>query len=63
SALDVQTEREVLRRIVKQRPNKTVIVTTHRPSVLDLCQRVYRVTDSRLTELDEEASAKMVMDF
>ncbi len=63
SALDVQTEREVLRRIVQQRPNKTVIVTTHRPSVLDLCQRVYRVADSRLTELDEEASAKMVMDF
>ncbi len=63
SALDVQTEREVLRRIVKQRPNKTIIVTTHRPSVLDLCQRVYRVTDSKLTELDEEASAKKVMDF
>ncbi len=63
SALDIQTEREVLRRIVKQRPNKTIIVTTHRPSVLDLCQRVYRVTDSKLTELDEEASAKMVMDF
>ncbi|MCD7818459.1 MAG: ABC transporter ATP-binding protein/permease [Lachnospiraceae bacterium] len=63
SALDVQTERQVLRSIIQQRPNKTIIVTTHRPSVLDMCQRVYRVMDTKLTELDEEASAKMVMDF
>lgn len=63
SALDVTTERQVLRNIVQQRPNKTCIVTTHRPSVLNLCQRVYRVVDSRVTELDEQASAQMAMDF
>ncbi len=63
SALDVQTERQVLRNIVQQRPNKTVIVTTHRPSVLNLCQRVYRVMETHVTELDEETSAKMAMDF
>ena len=43
SALDVTTERQVLRNIISQRPNKTCIVTTHRPSVLNMCQRVYRV--------------------
>lgn len=63
SALDVTTERQVLRNIVQQRPNKTCIVTTHRPSVLNLCQRVYRVVDSRVTELDEQASAQMAIDF
>ena len=63
SALDVTTERQVLRNIIQQRPNKTCIVTTHRPSVLNLCQRVYRVVDSRVTELDEEESARMAMDF
>lgn len=63
SALDVTTERQVLRNIVQQRPNKTCIVTTHRPSVLNLCQRVYRVVDGRVTELDEEASAQMAIDF
>ena len=63
SALDVTTERQVLRNIVQQRPNKTCIVTTHRPSVLNLCQRVYRVVDSRVTELDEEQSAQMAIDF
>ena len=63
SALDVATERTVLRNIVKQHPNKTCIVTTHRPSVLNLCQRVYRVMETRVTELSEEESSRMAMDF
>lgn len=63
SALDVTTERNVLRNIVQQRPNKTCIVTTHRPSVLNLCQRVYRVMETKVTELSEEESSKMAMDF
>lgn len=63
SALDVTTERTVLRNIVKQHPNKTCIVTTHRPSVLNLCQRVYRVMETKVTELSEEESSRMAMDF
>lgn len=63
SALDVQTEREVLRNIIQERPNKTCIVTTHRPSVLNLCKRIYRVMDTTVTELDEKESGKMAIDF
>lgn len=63
SALDVTTERRVLKNIVRKMPNKTCIVTTHRPSVLNLCQRVYRVVDTHITELDEEESSRMAMDF
>ncbi len=63
SALDVETERKVLKNIMKQRPNKTCIVSTHRPSVLNMCQRVYRVLDTKITELDEETSSRMVQDF
>ena len=63
SALDVETERRVLRNIVQNHPNKTCVVTTHRPSVLNLCQRVYRVVDTKLTQLSEEESARMAMDF
>lgn len=63
SALDVATERQVLRNIIQQRPNKTIIVTTHRPSVLNMCQRVYRVMQTQVTELSEEESARMAMDF
>lgn len=63
SALDVTTERRVLKNIIQQRPNKTCIVTTHRPSVLNMCQRVYRVMETKVTELSEEESSKMAMDF
>lgn len=63
SALDVTTERRVLRNIIQQKPNKTCIVTTHRPSVLNMCQRVYRVMETRVTELSEEESSRMAMDF
>ena len=63
ATLDVETERRVLRNIMTQKPNKTCIVTTHRPSVLNMCRRVYRVMDTRVTELSEEEAAKMAMDF
>lgn len=63
SALDITTERKVLKNIVQQRPNKTCIVTTHRPTVLNLCQRVYRVMQTQVTQLSEEESSKMAMDF
>lgn len=63
SALDITTERKVLKSIVQQRPNKTCIVTTHRPTVLNLSQRVYRVMQTKVTELSEEESSRMAMDF
>lgn len=43
SALDVETEERVLKNIIKKDSNKICIVTTHRPSVLGVCERVYRV--------------------
>ena len=63
SALDVATERQVLRNLVARRPNKTCIVTTHRPTVLNMCQRVYRVMETHVTELSEEESSRMAMEF
>ena len=63
SALDVATERQVLRNIIRQRPNKTCIVTTHRPTVLGLCERVYLVKDGAVKETDEKESALLAMEF
>ena len=54
SALDAETERKVLKNIMKQHPNKTCIVTTHRKSVLNMCQRVYPVVDTKITEFDRK---------
>ena len=57
------TERNVLRNLVEKRPSRTCIVTTHRPTVLNLSDRVYRVMETHVTELTEEESSRMAMDF
>ena len=54
SALDVATERKVLRNILKKDPEKTVIVTSHRPSVFSMCNRVYKIQDEKVETADEE---------
>ncbi|MBR2869469.1 MAG: ABC transporter ATP-binding protein [Clostridia bacterium] len=46
SALDAETEENVLANMMKQYPNRTRIITTHRPSMLQYCTRVYRISKS-----------------
>lgn len=54
SSLDVDTERKVLKNIIVNHPNKCCIITTHRPSVLNVCHKVYRVLDTKLTQISKE---------
>lgn len=63
SALDVATERRILRNLVQQYPHKTCIVTTHRPTVIGLCRRVYQVSDGALRQLSPEEAQRMAMEF
>jgi len=46
SALDAETEEKVLSNMMKAYPNRTCIITTHRPSMLNYCNRVYRLNES-----------------
>lgn len=63
SALDVATERKVLRNIMWDSYPRVIIVTTHRPTVLTMCTRVYEIKNHRLTLLDGEAVDKLIEDF
>ncbi len=45
SALDVDTEARVIKRIMQDEYPRTCIITTHRPTVLKLCNRVYEIKD------------------
>ncbi len=63
SALDVDTERKVLRNILQKRPDRTVVITTHRPTVLSMCDKVYRVVDARIAALDAADIEKLIQDF
>lgn len=51
SALDKETERKLLKNLTKFKSNKTFIVSTHRTSVLDICDRTYSIEDKTLTQL------------
>lgn len=48
SALDTATEEALLKNISKDDYPRTCIVTTHRTSVLDICDRVYEIRDQKL---------------
>lgn len=63
SALDVATERKVLKNIMADEYPRTCIVTTHRPSVLNICKRVYAIRDKKCVILNEEEIDEMVRGF
>lgn len=63
SALDVATERSVLQNIMMDEYPRTCIVTTHRPSVLSACNRVYEIQDKRCVVLEEDEIKRRFKDF
>ena len=63
SALDVATERKLLNNIMQDTYPRTCIVTTHRPTVLTLCTRVYAIRDKRCASLDAAEISRMIEDF
>ncbi|MDE6926120.1 MAG: ABC transporter ATP-binding protein/permease, partial [Acetatifactor sp.] len=63
SALDVATERKVLKNIMRDSYPRTCIVTTHRPTVLEACTRVYAIRDKKCVVLNEEEIDEMVRGF
>lgn len=54
SALDVATERQVLKNIMKDDYPRTCIVTTHRPTVLGICKKVYKIRNLRCEPLNPD---------
>jgi ABC-type bacteriocin/lantibiotic exporter with double-glycine peptidase domain len=63
SALDVATERKVLKNIMQDRYPRTCIVTTHRPTVLEACTRVYAIRDKKCVLLDDAEIQEMARAF
>lgn len=63
SALDVATERKVLRNIMQYKKACTCIVTTHRPSVLKLCTRIYQIANTEMKVMNEEEVERLIIEF
>lgn len=63
SALDVATERKVLHNILQDTYPRTCILTTHRPTVLSMCSRVYAIRDKQCVCLGESEIEEMIQNF
>ena len=63
SALDVATERRVLASLMKGWRQRTCILTTHRPSVLNMCDRVYRIANKEIKEVGDTEIQKIMDEF
>ncbi len=53
SALDSDTEERVLKALMKSNSKRTCIITTHRPSILNFCQRIYELQENGTIKLRE----------
>ncbi len=60
SALDVETEERVLKNIIQAHPNKVIVVSTHRPSALKLCNRIYRITNGGMEEISLDEAKELI---
>lgn len=63
SALDVKTERQVLKNIMQDEYPRTCIATTHRPTVLSICKRVYAIRDKHCEILQQEEIDELMKTF
>jgi ATP-binding cassette subfamily C protein len=52
SALDPTTEAEICATVARERGRLTVLAITHQPAWVELADRVYRVTQGKVSELD-----------
>ena len=63
SALDIVTEERVLNNIIRRHPAKVIIVSTHRPGALKLCQKLYRLTENGVENVTYEEAVMTSMQF
>lgn len=63
SALDIATERKVLHNIIQDEYPRTTIVTTHRPSVLKSCDRVYAIRNKSCEIIGQDEIDEMIKGY
>ena len=59
SALDRDTEEQVLNNIMSSHPDRLIILSTHRPAALRLCNRIYKISGGKITETTIEEALEM----
>lgn len=60
SALDSETEKRVLHNLIKSNPERICIITTHRPSMLEYCSKIYRINEDGTIDTIKNKETEMV---
>ncbi len=63
SALDVKTERQLLKNISTDEYPRTCIITSHRPTALEICTKVYALKDKACYELSQDEIQNIIQEF
>lgn len=63
SALDIATERNVLNNIMTDKYPRTCIITSHRPTVLEMSHKVYEIKDRQCRILSKEEIHHLFEDY
>ena len=63
SALDIKTARTLLENIQNSRKGRTCILTTHKPSVLSICNSTYLIQDKTVTQMDKTQIEEIMKSF
>ena len=59
SALDRETEERVLNNIMTSHPDRLIILSTHRPAALRLCNCIYKISGGKISETTIEDALAM----
>ncbi|MDY6340370.1 MAG: ABC transporter ATP-binding protein [Saccharofermentans sp.] len=59
SALDRETEEQVLHNIMSSHPDRLIILSTHRPAALRLCNHIYKISGGKIAETTLEEALEM----
>ena len=62
SALDGETEQKILRNVLENNQQRTLIFATHRQSIIPMCDRVYKIEQKKLRVLLPEEVASFSAD-
>ena len=54
SALDQETEQRLLQNIMQSQKNRTCIITTHRPSMLEISHQIYRIDQNIVRSVSKD---------
>ena len=58
SSLDIETESQIIKNLKLMVKNKTCIIITHRLSLLDICETIYKIQDGQIKQEGKKTGGK-----